>query len=426
MCYGGHELPNERPPLLLRIQQHVHRHAIALYAGAGGGLGAGAWWLSTGGTTWALLLPFIVGLSSRHSHAFAVSAAYHFVALIHWPSMANDAFAAWAAWLAAGLVAGGAWSLVPDPQGRALHTGVRLVFIWALTWATPVGWFGAAHPMLAWAFPGDGFMGPLSQLAAPLITAFFVVAIRLDDGAHRWSWRSGRFLCVALLLILQVKGMGNHTVVSRHASGVAALHGRWLESAEGPGLSVKERAEKVEQALRGLGLPHQAPPLVAMLAVAGLGLDDEKVNHRLEAAVSSTGVSLVVASRSSSGSDWQGVLVPSVAPSTRGPVVCGHSWMPGWAMTSGSLAVCDDELDTLILTRALPQKVAVVFPGTSLSPGWLSIRTLTDRPDVWLLIAEADAARSEGALRVALKHQKANALMSKRPLVGALLLRAKE
>jgi len=275
-------------------------------------------------------------------------------------------------------------------------------------------------------------MGHLSLLVAPLLTAFFVVAIRLDSHKHRWSWRSGRVLAIAIVLTLQAKGMGNHASIARHAPALAALQSRW--DAE---MVPAEKAERVASTLSRLGRPSHDPPLVGLLAAAYTGgmvpgshspstKDKQSQQPNLRQVVRDSGVALL------GGLDpWpepltRAVLLEPAQTDQAKRLLCGHRWLGQWGAlwwpgrNQETACAEDRDIDVVIREAGSTMRLTVVFAADALSPGWLTLTSLRDRPDGWLLMARSASWREAMALRVAIKHHRANAMLSKRPSAGAV------
>lgn len=430
----------------------ARRKEWLLSSATGAALGALAWVALPWASGLCLLLAFLVGVCTKRRQAFALAWAYYLAALCFLPIAAfaqprglGSAVFMLAVWLLGSAATAALWSLALDPKGRAGHTAARLVLVWFVALATPLGLMGMAHPLWGWAFAGDGFMGVVTLAVAPLVTAGLVLAIRRDrdrggQGAG-WSWKSPRSLSVLLCVILILKGAGDHTAVPKQAARAVALHSQWSQLGTANALPLEQRLQRLQYAASQLaGSAEQ--PAVAELLVTGVGAfgvksEAQALDFAREAAdkITRGAITLGLGMRvttdtqndSADGSDRAQVAVGALAlvRTDQEPLLfCAHGWRDpvfAWGEAVARPACLGGEHLFVYGGKQAPKQTMRVLLGDEALLAGLHLARQLMRPADVMLLATSSAEPGESlGQSVQAKHFKAVAMLLKTPHLMAV------
>ncbi|QHE89370.1 hypothetical protein [Hydrogenophaga sp. BPS33] len=420
-----------------------------LWPATGASLGALAWVALPWATGLCIAFSFLVGVSEQRRQAFGFAWAYYLGALCFVPVAAfqqqrglGHTTEMFAAWLLGSAVAAGLWALAVDRKGRAAHTAIRLVLVWFIALATPLGLMGMAHPLWGWSFAGDGFMGVVTLVVAPVMTAGLVFAIRRErdrrEQGDGWSWKSPRSLSMLLCVILVVKGAGDHTAVPTQVARAVALNSHWGQLGAAAALPLEQRLQRVQNAA-GLLADPGGQPAIADLLITGVGAFGVKsqaeaeafareVADKLTLGAIPVGLGMRVKNDTQGGSAaGSGDAVPALAvvSNDREPVLfCAHGWRkPDFAWGgSPTEQFCASGEHLIPYGGALaPKQMMRVLLGEEVLLAGLQLGRQLARPADAMLLATSSAESGEGLWkRVQAKHFKAVAMLLKAPHLMAV------
>ncbi|MDR7097584.1 hypothetical protein [Hydrogenophaga laconesensis] len=415
----------------------------------GAALGALAWVVLPWATGLCIAFAFLVGVCTQRRQAFGFAWAYYLGALCFVPVAAweqqrglGNTSVMLTAWVLGSAAAAGLWALAVDRKGRATHTAARLVLVWFIALATPLGLMGVAHPLWGWSFAGDGFMGVFTLVVAPVMTAGLAFAIRSErdrggQGAG-WSWKSPRSLSVLLCVILVAKGVGDHTAVPKQAARAAALHSHWGQLGATAALSLEQRLQRVQSAASQFAASG-GQPAIADLLITGVGAFGVKSRAEAEAFARDVadkhtlgaipvGLGLSVrndAQGGSAGGSREAVPALALARNDQEPMLfCAHGWRKqvfGWnGVSPGQVCAGGEHLFTYGGPLE-PQRTMRMLLGDEVLLAGLQLGRQLVRPADAMLLATSSAGPGEAlGQRMQAKHFKAMAMLLKTPHLMAV------